>query len=525
MGIRFIESWKIRLKSMEKVNNFIKPIKSFAMRQPWITAVIIIVLAGGGFWYYKNRVNQEEINFAEVKRGEISQIVSVTGRVKPAKEVGLSFEKSGRVSAVYRDVGENVAAGEFLVSLDGGEISAQLAQGKAVVKTQEAKLEELKSGTREEDINVSEVAVDNAVSDLLNDIKNGYVNADDAIRNKVDQLMSNPKGPTPQLNFIVNDFQLETDIENNRPTMENLLSVWNSSVNIMLVSKEVTPYAGEARANLRSVQTYLDKVASAVNSLTTTTNLSQTTIDGYKAAIVLARTNVNTALDAVTASLEKYKNSMSALALKKAGTVKEQIDAQEAEVDGAKANVLNLEVQLGKTILRSPISGVVTKQEAKTGETAPAGVVLVSVISNAKYEIEADIPEADIAKIKIGDKAEITLDAYGSDAVFSATVSQINPAETIIDGVATYKTTLQFNENDPRVKPGMTANTDIFGQKKENILFIPGRAVSTKEKIKTVDLLEGKTTRGVIITTGLRGSNGDVEILSGLKEGDRVKTN
>jgi RND family efflux transporter MFP subunit len=186
---------------------------------------------------------------------------------------------------------------------------------------------------------------------------------------------------------------------------------------------------------------------------------------------------------------------------------------------------MNLEVQISKTVLRSPISGVVTKQDAKVGEIAPAGVILVSVISNARYEIEANIPEADIAKIKIGDRAEVTLDAYGSDVIFPATVSKIDPAETIIDGVATYKTTLQFDTNDDRVKPGMTANTDISGQKRIGVLFIPGRAISTKDGVKTVNLVEEAVTREVIVTTGLRGSNGDVEILSGLKEGDRVKTN
>jgi len=213
------------------------------------------------------------------------------------------------------------------------------------------------------------------------------------------------------------------------------------------------------------------------------------------------------------------------LALKKAGTVQQQIDAQEAALEAADANVKNLQVQLAKTVIRSPLSGVVTKQDAKAGEIASAGAPLVSVISNAKYEIEANIPEADIAKIKVGDTAQITLDAYGSDVVFEASVSKIDPAETVIDGVSTYRTTLQFKESDPRIKPGMTANTDIAGEKRENVLYVPGRAVFTRGATKTVQLIEGETVREVEITAGLRGSNGDVEVISGLKEGDKVKTN
>ena len=194
-------------------------------------------------------------------------------------------------------------------------------------------------------------------------------------------------------------------------------------------------------------------------------------------------------------------------------------------MESAEASVLNLQAQLAKTVIRSPIAGIVTKQDAKAGEIAGAGIVLTSVISDAKYEIEANVAEADIAKIKIGDEANITLDAYGNDIVFTATAASIDPAETIIDGVPTYRTTLQFKENDARIKSGMTANTDISGAKREDVLYISGRAISGKGASKTVNLIEGETAREVNIETGLRGSNGDVEIISGLKEGDKVKVN
>src|SRR3989338_3560778 len=107
-----------------------------------------------------------------------------------------------------------------------------------------------------------------------------------------------------------------------------------------------------------------------VNSFQPTSSVSQTTIDGYKSAIATARTNVSNSLDSVTASEEKLRTAVSKLALKKAGTVREQIDAQEAEVESAQATVANLEAQLAKTIIRSPIAGVVTKQDAKRGEIA-----------------------------------------------------------------------------------------------------------------------------------------------------------
>ena len=494
-------------------SGYIQAMKKFAVDRPWTTGILALIIVGGCWWYYSSTHKQTKLDFAVVARGTVSQVVSVTGKVTPASDVQLSFDKGGRIAYVYHDVGERVYEGTALVTLENGDIVAQLAQARANVKAQQAKLQELKNGARPEDILVSQVDVKNAQNDVTNDVKNAYVNADDAIRNKVDQLFSNPKGASPQFNFIIGDSQLKSDLETGRPTIETMLVAWNSSIAGVNQADDLGLHITSAKNHLATIQGYLDRVALAVNTLSTGSSLTQSTIDGYKAAILSGRTNVTGALDSLTASEEKLSSAQSKLALKEAGTVREQIDAQQAQVDAASASADNLAAQLAKTIIRSPISGIVTKQDAKAGETATAGTPLVSVISDATYEIEAFIPEADIAKIKIGDAAQVTLDAYGNDVVFSAMVAKIDPAETIVEGVSTYKTTLQFKENDTRIKSGMTANTDISGDKHENVLAIPGRAITTSGTAKTVNVIEGNAVHEISVTTGLRGSNGDVEIV------------
>ncbi len=503
---------------------YLETIKAFCVKKPWLSGFVSLVVVITGFYAYQSFTKTPEVDYMTVTRGTVSQVVSVTGKVKPAQTVDLSFEKIGKIVAVYRNVGDHVYAGEALASISTADILAQLDGAMATVKAEQAKLDELKSGTRAEDIYVSQVDVDSATSDVINDIKSSYVYADDAIRNKVDQFMSNPKSANPQINFVLSDNQLKSDIEAGRLAMEEMLVAWNSSVSKISVSSDVVVYSNEAKKNLISVQNYLDKIAFAVNGLSVSSTLTQTTIDGYKSAIATGRTNVTSALSSLTTATEGLISSKSKLALKQAGSVPEKILAQEAVLDGSKANVSNLQSQLAKSVVYSPISGVVVKQNSKIGEIASPSVILMSVISDSKYEIEANVPESDIAKIKTGNKAEITLDAYGSDVIFTATVSKIDPAETMIDGVATYKTTLNFDKNDPRIKSGMTANTDVVGERKENVLFIPGRTITTKDKVKTVSLFDGENTSEVVITTGIRGSNGDVEILSGLKEGDMVRT-
>ena len=117
----------------------------------------------------------------------------------------------------------------------------------------------------------------------------------------------------------------------------------------------------------------------------------------------------------------------------------------------------------------------------------------------------------------------MTLDAYGSDVFFNATVAKIDPAETLIDNVATYKITLGFLEKDERVRSGMTANIDVLSAKKENVLVVPARAVIDKDGVKTVRVAgaDGAVSERSI-ETGLKGSDGQIEILSGLSESERI---
>ena len=118
--------------------------------------------------------------------------------------------------------------------------------------------------------------------------------------------------------------------------------------------------------------------------------------------------------------------------------------------------------------------------------------------------------------------ADITLDAYGNTVEFKSSVVSIDPAETIIDGVATYKTIIQFSKDDKRIKPGMTANIDIETDKKESATYVPARAVFTKNGKRYVKILLGEDVKEIEVRAGVRGSEANIEIISGVKEGDKI---
>ena len=490
------------------------------------SSMVVVALLALSFYIFSNGNGSKE-EAITVERKNIFQKVNITGTVKPAQSVDLAFERVGRVARVAHDVGARVGAGALLVSINNADLAADVAQAEASLKSAEAKLAQLKSGTRTEEIKVSEVKEDNARraledarANLSATIRDGYVKADDAVRNKSDQLFSNPRSANPQLNHTT-DPQLETDLEALRPNIEGALNLWTRELD------KSDPLL--AHKTLSEVGAFLDMMIRLLNALSPTTGLTQATLDDYRTDIATGRTNVSTMILNLTAADEKYRTAQSnlalaqeELALKRAGVRVEEIQASEADVESARASVASAKAQLAKTVLISPINGTVTKQEAKVGQIVSANVVVTSVMSDAKFQVEAKVPEADIAKLAIGDTARISLDAYLADEFFKAKIIKIDPASTLVDGVPTYLATLEFEKADERVRSGMTANISVTTDERTDVLAIPQRAVKSQNGKSYVNMRSAGEVKEVEIHTGLRASDGLIEIMGGLAEGDTV---
>ncbi len=497
---------------------------------------ILTVLTVLGFVYFSQKEPTQTYETTLVKKGNVLQEVSVTGRVESDSTAQLSFEKGGRISSSPIPVGTSVKRGDVLARIDSREIDALLAQSRANREFELANLSALKQGSRPEDIAVSEASVASAasaVSDarlaLLDALSSASTVADDAIFSKTDYLLDNPRMANPKVLFPISDQKLTNKIEESRAGLSESLR--------RLTILETTTSDIESRLTAKKnffsdIKTYLDLLASAINSVLPSSQYSQTTIDGWKTSVSIARTNINSASSAVLTGEQLYRTQSSALAvateqlaLKKAGPTTESILAQESKIASVRAGIQNLEAQESKSVLRAPFAGIVTSQSAKFGETVSPNVPLVTLQSLGKFKITINVPEVDLAKLSLADEARVTLDAYGSDVLFAATLSSIDPAETIIEGISTYKVTLYFNEDDVRIRSGMTANIDIGTDKRVDVLYIPSRAVITREGKKYVKIPNGPlNTLEKEITVGLRGSDGSLEVTTGLTLGESIVT-
>ncbi len=488
-------------------------------------AAVVAVLASAVVFVLS--IKKPASAYTEASSGSLVEEVDTTGSVKAAEAIDLSFERSGQIGSVNAKVGSMVAQGQVLASLSAGDVSASLEQARAALQVEQARLDAVKAGTRPEDIAVSQVAVSAAQASVSQAMQDAYIKADDAIRNKVDQFFDSPRSVSPRLNINIGDSQAALDIESGRPAMEVLLKSWQSDSGISASGAASAPNSASiasAKNNIAAVSAYLDKVAYGLSKLTSSAQLSASTIQTYQANIATARNAVSGSLAALNAANNTLLTVQSQLALKQAGATPQDIEAQTAEVARAAANVHAAEAETAKSVIRAPIGGVITRNDAHAGATAAPGVALISMNSTAHFAVEAYVSEADFAKIAIGDEVSVYLDAYQNAAPFAAHVTAIDPAATVVNGVASYKVTAQFDSDDQQIKAGLTANLHIIAAKKDSALKVPTSAIIRKGNALFVLKQNGKSDDLVPVTIGLASSDGFTEIISGISAGDSVRS-
>jgi HlyD family secretion protein len=497
----------------------------------------LVVLVAVYFLFFRG--GNSSLQTLVVHRGDFVQQLSVSGTVQAAHDVDLGFAQSGRVSATYVSVGDRVTSGEVLAEIENGDLRAAVAQKKAALASAQAQLASLQAGTRPEQLAVTQsqvqsdgVALAQAAQGLVNAIQNAYTQSDDAVHNKVDQFFSNPRSLTPQLSFPVSDSSLKSKVESDRIAIEPVLAAWQGSSANLSVSADLSAAQNEAQHDLAEVSQLLIDANAALNAAVPASQTSASTIQGWITNVATARANVNTALSTLNTAITSQQSASATLskdektlALEQAGSTSEDIQAQQAQVQAAQADVQNAQAQLQKTLVVAPFSGTVTRMDAKEGETISPTEPKISLISDGLYEIETYVPEVEITGLSVGNAASTTLDAYGPDVPFAATVISIDPAETVVNGVATYKTTLQFLAQDDRIKSGMTAEVVITTQITHDALAVPQGAVFDKAGQKMLQLVRDGAVVDVPVQTGAASKIGNVQIVSGIADGDTVVLN
>ena len=217
---------------------------------------------------------------------------------------------------------------------------------------------------------------------------------------------------------------------------------------------------------------------------------------------------------------------------------KSALNTAQASVVRAQSNVDTAAKNLSNTKIVSPIDGVVLTRKVSEGQTITAGFstpeLFVVAQDLTKMQIEAKVSEADIVKIKEGQRAEFTLDGYVGEK-FNGTVRQVrtNYVDTSSGSSSSstsYTVIVDVANEDLRLKPGMTATLTIFTDEKENVLLVPNEALRfspsfNKEKYENTGVWKmekGQPPHRIDVKIGIIAAK-NTEIVGGeLQEGDRI---
>ena len=510
---------------------------SWGMRTKGIMIVLAVLVIGGGAYMVFGQ-KAKTVAQVTVKRGTIVEQITVTGNTSPIGNVDLSFPTSGIITKVAAPVASIVSVGDVLVSLDTSTLRAQLAGAQANLDAAQARLDSLRAGATPQTIAVSQASLDTANQTLASGytsaysaLTQAYASAQDATQAKVDAYFQSPQGPYPSFIFASGNGVAGPAAIADKPRTVSELLTWQSELATLTPNSAPSAIDAElikATAHLQIMQKFISEmsgVASYASNFPAGSGLSVSTLQAAVSAgaseISATQTALNTATQTIQAEKATVAQAQAALNQTSASATTNDIAAQQAAVEAAQATVTQINTQINQAILRSPISGVVSVQNAKVGQLATPGATLVTVISKDNLEVDADLPETDIGKVNVDNPVAVTFDAFPGET-FTGTVFYIDPAETIIGGVVNYKIKIAFAKPDPRIKSGLTANLSITTNTKTDVLILPQFAILQNDNGSFVEIQSGKTTTQIPVTTGIQDTAGNIEIKTGVTEGESV---
>ena len=222
------------------------------------------------------------------------------------------------------------------------------------------------------------------------------------------------------------------------------------------------------------------------------------------------------------------------------------VASAEHRIDQARANVTAVRDTLSKTTMVAPMDGIVTALPVEEGEVAVigtmnnAGTKLLTIADMSVVEAVMEVDETDIPNVKVGEHANVTIDAY-PNKTFSGVVTEVGSSPIVRNGglggssteAVNFEVKIQVENPPPDVRPGFSASADIITGTRTKVVAIPIQALIVREKPgkagakpqdeEGVFLNDNGTAKFVPVKTGLSGES-SIEIVSGLRDGQQIIT-
>jgi HlyD family secretion protein len=422
--------------------------------------------------------------------------VPADGTVESVSQVDLKAQVSAPLAVVNVSVGDTVYAGQTIVSLQNADIRAQLDQARAALQLAQG---QYSSGG---------ISLDTARKNAIDKIRDSYSKSDEVVHTQLDAFLLNNVGGSLQLYSFIIDSNLSNSIRSTHSDLTTVLRDWKTKVDALsnspsdaLISSTITL----SEKNLALVNAHLDLVSRGLSEaakITSGTDLQ--VVNGWQAIVAGARTSVTGAITTMTTAESTFSNAGVSLG-----------SSANAQVSVAQAGVKNLEAQLAKTIIISPISGKVAALPLRVGELASPGQLIATIVGGGGLQVKAYASGEDLAKIKVGSHAKVQGTIPGTVVSVAPSVSQLNKkVEVKISITDSASSGLVIGQNVPVAIDVIPSASDVASRVYvvpiQNVKIIPGDAF-----VFTVDA-DSKIVQHAVVLGTVQG--GFVEVKSGLTD-------
>lgn len=573
-----------------------------ALRHKFITAIVLLAMITAGYFGYqlltKNQ-NTTKYVMAAVTKGTLVVSVSGSGQVSASNQVDIKPKVSGELLYVGVKNGQSVKAGDLLFQIDSSDAQKAVRTAQTDLETAKLNLANLTSPPDELTLLQSENSLTNAQNNLeqaQNNLDQVGINTEQTLANayndgynSVSSAFLNLPNYTDDLNTAIgtsaqqtdvnvglyrtnlgqdsvfvnkfaNDCHTASDLFNqtslsfkntdrsaDRATLYNLISDTLDTAKATAQALESTRNMFDAVVNsgvdykkyyiastVSSLSPSINSDIAAANSLVSSLQKTKDTIDNANRQGPVDLRNAQLSVRSAQESVREKQLSLDKL---NAGASDLDLRSQQISVQQKQDALSTAQQTLANYYIRAPFDGVIANVSVQKGDSV-SGTAMANIIT--QQEIAGlTFNEVDIAKIKTGQKANITFDAIDGLNI-TGQVVDVDALGTVSQGVVNYGVKIAFDTQDDRVKPGMSLAASIITDVKNDVLSVPNSAIKTQGDSSYVELVSasagaGQLTAGiasVIVSSNLQsqtiqtGLANDTmtEVTGGLKEGDYVVT-
>ena len=480
----------------------LKKIRKMKKRYWMLIGIVILLILIFGI--QKN--NQDNYNTYTVTKTTVSDKLLLAGTIDAKDRVDLGFASSGRVKKINFEVGDTVKKGQVIAEIEQNRLQSELTQAQAnylVTKVDTTTDLESAEESLEKQLLEQEVIIGGLYREYLSGDLQAYNN------DSIDRSVSNPIISGSYSGAIEGEYYLDVYSSSTSSGFSFRVSGLDSKSH----TAEVNQPGLLGRSGLYIQFTDGGNYANT-NWVVPVPNTRSSTYISRK-----------TAYESAVATRDRIISDLENTLDRNTSVIDGTTTRNDARRQQAQAQVSAIAAQLGDGKIRAPFDGIVAKNDLEVGEIVNAFTTEIVMFGGEQKELNLNTPEIYINKIQLGDTVNVSLDAY-DDLVFTGKVDFIDFIDTEVDGVPVYRTDILIDTLDSRIRSGMNAKASIISESVEDVLAIPGHYIHTDDNTQQFVSLKTSDhpfkTEERMVTTGLQGNEGLVEILTGLKQGDII---